>query len=344
MARNSSIVGGGPGAISAHCVRLAVYQPSYRVIQGMRPLAVGKLLEKPTATTFWIYAAGIPAALAANDVINVAEVGGINAGGRHPVLVESAGNGVGVGTGVGTGVGLGVVSGCSDADITVTKGPHAKNQKAGTLNWVGLCHSRRGFLRLSWLLSGAAYILPPRCGAGGTQPALTIRPLCTERSPMSTETSPDVKPHASRNKLLIIIGAAIVVLLAIIAIAVSSQTIRAGQEAGAVASATAEESKMAAIATAGERTLADQRAEDAKTANYVCEQKLLKTHPTATVQAGKTKSTYKASDGSYDTGGYTDAPAGSTIPMQFVCASIQQPNYTMWTAFLKNDGHGSKIL
>ncbi|BCW78297.1 hypothetical protein [Arthrobacter sp. NicSoilC5] len=161
---------------------------------------------------------------------------------------------------------------------------------------------------------------------------------------MSTETAPEVKPPASRNKLLIIIGAAIVVLLAIIAIAVSSQAIRAGQEADAKASAIAEESKMAAIAAAGEKALADQRAEDAKTANYVCEQKLLKTHPTATIQAGKTKSTYKASDGSYDTtGGYTDAPAGNTIPMQFACSSIQQPNSTMWTVFLKNDGHGSTV-
>jgi hypothetical protein len=156
-------------------------------------------------------------------------------------------------------------------------------------------------------------------------------------------TTPTTTP-ASRNKLLIIIGTAIVVLLAIIAIAVSSQAIRAGQEADAKASAAAEESKMAAIAAAGEKALADQRAEDAKTANYVCEQKLLKTHPTVNIQTGKTKSTYKASDGSYDThGAYTDAPASNTIPMAFICSSIQQPNSTMWNVFLKNDGHGSKI-
>lgn len=161
---------------------------------------------------------------------------------------------------------------------------------------------------------------------------------------MSTEATPEVKPPANRNNLLIIIGAAIVVLLATIAIAVSSPAIRVGQKADANASVIAEESKMAVIAAAGEKALADQRAEDAKTANYVCEQKLLKKHTTATVQAGKTKSTYRASDSSYDTtGAYPDAPAGNTIPMQFVCSSIQQPNSTMWNVFLKSDGHGSTI-
>lgn len=159
---------------------------------------------------------------------------------------------------------------------------------------------------------------------------------------MSTETTPDAKPSGNR-KLLIIIGSAIVVLLAIIAISVSSQAIRAGQEADAKASAIAEESKLAAIAAAGEKALVDRRAEEAKDANYVCEQRLLKKHPTATVQAGKTKSTYKASDGSFDTtGAYTDAPAGNPIPMQFVCSSIKGSG-TSWTVFLKNDGHGSTI-
>lgn len=160
---------------------------------------------------------------------------------------------------------------------------------------------------------------------------------------MPTEATPEAKPPANRNKLLIIIGAAIVVLLAIIAIAVSSQAIRAGQEADAKASAIAEESKMAAIAAAGEKALADQLAEDAKDASYVCEQRLLKVHPTATVQAGKTKSTYKESDGSFDTvGAYTDAPKGNTIPMQFKCSS-KKGSGTSWTVFLSNDGHGSKI-
>lgn len=159
---------------------------------------------------------------------------------------------------------------------------------------------------------------------------------------MSTEATPEVKPPANR-KLLIFIGSAIVVLLAIIAIAVSSQAIRANEEAAAEASAVAEASKMAAIAAAGEKALADQRAEDAKDANYVCEQRLLKKHPTATVQAGKTKSTYKESDGSFDTvGAYTDAPKGNTIPMQFKCSSIKGSG-TSWAVFLSNDGHGSTI-
>jgi hypothetical protein len=160
---------------------------------------------------------------------------------------------------------------------------------------------------------------------------------------MSTEATPEVKPPANRNKLLIIIGGAIVVLLAIIAVAVSSQAIQANQEAAAQASAAAEASKLAAITEAGEKALAAQRAEYAKDASYVCEQRLLKVHPTATVQDGKTKSTYKESDGSFDTvGAYTDAPKGNTIPMQFKCSSIKGSG-TSWTLFLSNDGHGNKI-
>jgi hypothetical protein len=152
------------------------------------------------------------------------------------------------------------------------------------------------------------------------------------------------QPSSARsNKLLLIIGGAVVVLLAIIAVAVGSQAIRGNQEAEAKASAVAEASKMAVIAEAGEKALSEQRAEEAKDASYVCEQRLLKKHPTATVQAGKTKSTYKASDGSYDTtGAYTDAPAGNPIPMQFVCSSVKGSG-TSWTVFLSNDGHGRTI-
>ncbi|MFF1830739.1 hypothetical protein [Paenarthrobacter sp. NPDC058040] len=161
---------------------------------------------------------------------------------------------------------------------------------------------------------------------------------------MPTETTPEVKPPASRNKLLIIIGGAIVVLLAIIAIAVSSQAIRAGNEAEAKSSAEASAKAMLAAADEAQKVIDDQLAEDAKSANYVCEQRLLKVHPTATVQAGKTKSTYKKSDGSCDTvGAYTDAPKGNTIPMQFKCSSIKQPNSTTWNVFLSNDGHGDRI-
>lgn len=158
---------------------------------------------------------------------------------------------------------------------------------------------------------------------------------------MTTEATPEVKPPANR-KLLIIIGAAIVALLAIIAIAVSSQAIRANEEAAAEASTVPEASKMAAVAAAGEKALADQCAEDAKDANYVCEQRLLKyTRPPSSGPARR--STYKASDGSFDTrGAYTDAPKGNPLPMQFVCSSIKGSG-TSWTVFLSNDGHGSTI-
>ena len=160
---------------------------------------------------------------------------------------------------------------------------------------------------------------------------------------MSVETTPEVKPPASRNKLLIIIGAAVVVLLAVIAIAVSSQAIRAGQEADAKASAAASTAAMLKAANAAQKVIDDQRAADAKDANVVCEKRLIQKHPTATVQAGKTKSIYEASDNSYDTtGAYTDAPAGNTIPMQFVCSSIKTGG-TSWNVFLKSDGHGSRI-
>ncbi|MET3348998.1 UNVERIFIED_ORG: type II secretory pathway pseudopilin PulG [Arthrobacter sp. UYEF1] len=161
---------------------------------------------------------------------------------------------------------------------------------------------------------------------------------------MSTEAMPEVKPPANRTKLiLIIIGAAVVVLLAIIAISVSSQAIRAGQEADTKASAEASAKAMLAAADAAQKVIDDQRAEDAKDANYVCEQRLLKKRPTATVQAGKTKSTYKASDGSFDTtGSYTDASKGETYPMGFVCSSIKGSG-TSWTVFLKSDGHGSLV-
>ncbi|WP_026536960.1 hypothetical protein [Arthrobacter sp. 9MFCol3.1] len=160
---------------------------------------------------------------------------------------------------------------------------------------------------------------------------------------MSVETTPEVKPPPSRNKLLIIIGAAVVVLLAVIAIAVSSQAIRAGQEADAKASAEASTAAMLKAVDEAQKVIDDQRAADAVEANTVCEKRLVQKHPTATAQAGKTRSAYKASDNSYDTvGAYTDVPAGNTIPMQFVCSSIKGSG-TSWTVFLSNDGHGSRI-
>lgn len=163
-----------------------------------------------------------------------------------------------------------------------------------------------------------------------------------ERSaPMSNDITPETKPPANRNKLLIIIGTTVVVLLVVIAVSVSSQAIRAGQESDAKASAEASASAMSAALDAAQKVIDDQHAADAKEANTVCGKRLIQKHPTATVLEGKTKSTFKASDGSYDTtGAYTDAPAGNTIPMQFVCSSIKGSG-TSWTVFLKSDGHGT---
>ncbi|TDK27903.1 hypothetical protein E2F48_01960 [Arthrobacter crusticola] len=153
---------------------------------------------------------------------------------------------------------------------------------------------------------------------------------------MSTEATPEVKPPANRNKLLIITGSVIVVLLAIIAIAVSSQAIRASEEAAAEASAVAEASKKAEIAAAAEQAVANQLETDAEDANDVCEQRLKQKLPTAVVKAAKTVSTYKESDGSFDTTGvYTNPDKGDTIPMQFACSSIKG-NDKSWNVFLKS--------
>ncbi|MDQ0078227.1 hypothetical protein [Arthrobacter oryzae] len=153
---------------------------------------------------------------------------------------------------------------------------------------------------------------------------------------MSTPEQPaPQKSGLSRNKILIIIGGAVILLLAIIAIAVSSQAIRASEEAAAKEKAVVEASKMAEIAKAGEEALADLKAADAKEANGVCERRLVQKYPTATVDASKTKSVFRASDGSYDTtGAFTDKPAGNTIPRQFVCSSIKGSG-TSWTVYLK---------
>lgn len=155
---------------------------------------------------------------------------------------------------------------------------------------------------------------------------------------MSTEQPASPTPGPHRNKLLIIIGSAIIVLLAIIAIAVSSQSIRASDEAAAKESAVAEASKMVEIAK-GEKTLADQKAADAAEANHVCEEQVLKKHPTAAFEAGKTISTFNAFDSSYETVGYytDDALYGNSIPMQFICSSTNGSG-TSWDVILKAIG------
>ncbi len=158
---------------------------------------------------------------------------------------------------------------------------------------------------------------------------------------MSNDLNPKTQSSANRSKPLIIIGAIVVVLLVVIAVSVTSQAIRAGQEADAKASTEASASAMSAALDAAQKVIDDQRAADSKEANTVCEKRLIQKHPTATVLVGRTKSTLRSSDGSYDTtGAYTDAPAGNTIPMQFVCSSIKSSG-TSWNVFLKSDGHGS---
>ncbi|MCP9000356.1 hypothetical protein NFC73_11545 [Pseudarthrobacter sp. RMG13] len=159
-----------------------------------------------------------------------------------------------------------------------------------------------------------------------------------------SETTTEVRPPANRTKLiLIVVGALVVVLLAVIAISVSSQAIRAGQEADAKASAEASEAAMLKAVLEAQKLVDAEKAKMAKDANYVCETRLKEKLPTATVQAGKTVSTFRASDGSYDTkGAYTDAPAGNPIPMQFVCSSIKGTG-TSWTVFLSSVGRGSMV-
>ncbi|GAP53467.1 hypothetical protein AHiyo6_00320 [Arthrobacter sp. Hiyo6] len=189
----------------------------------------------------------------------------------------------------------------------------------------------------------AGLIVLGEINAGRTSPSHRPYGILKGTTMTITEQPTPPKTGLGRTKLLIIIGGAIVVLLVIIAVAVSSQAIRSGQEADAKVSASASASAMMAALDAAQKVIDDQRAADAVDANAVCEKRLIQKHPTATVQAGKTKSTYRASDNSYDTtGGYTDAPAGNTIPMQFVCSSTKGSG-TSWSVFLKNDGHGSLV-
>ena len=151
----------------------------------------------------------------------------------------------------------------------------------------------------------------------------------------AADTPPRVKRPYKRSRLLIIIGTVVVVLLAIIAVAVSSQAIRASDQAAAKEKAIAQQSAIAKIADDAQRELDALKVKNAEEANTVCERQVLKRYPTATIQTGKTKSTSKASDGSYDTvGAYTDKPAGNPIPVQFVCSSIKGSG-TSWTVFLK---------
>jgi hypothetical protein len=140
-------------------------------------------------------------------------------------------------------------------------------------------------------------------------------------------------PAKLNNKLLIIIGSAIVVLLAIIAIAVSSQAIRAGQEADAKASAAASVSASAKAVADAQRSIEDEAAKALQEAEKACHLEVTMEHPTARIKS--TESIPKGFNGYQTDGMYTDkALYGNEIPMQYVCSTTNASNGASWTAKL----------
>lgn len=139
---------------------------------------------------------------------------------------------------------------------------------------------------------------------------------------MSVEPTPESKQRAGRNKLLIIIGSAIVVLLAIIAVAVSSQAIR---EVTAEASASA--SAKAVIDT--REALADAAEKDQQEAQNACQSQVLIKHPTASFEGRymSTRTELKMG-GEYQTvGAFTDEPLyKNSMSMQYVCSTTKTSN------------------
>lgn len=142
---------------------------------------------------------------------------------------------------------------------------------------------------------------------------------------------------ANRNKLLImIVGGLVVVLLAIIAWAVSSQAIRANEEAAAKEKAIAQESAMAKAVDEAQKIADKAMAELRSTASDVCERRLLEEHPTYTIRADTTTvSTFDKSSNTWETkGAWTEDAAGSTIPRQFVCNSSRNLDGQSWAVRL----------
>lgn len=130
-------------------------------------------------------------------------------------------------------------------------------------------------------------------------------------------TTPQLTPARS-NKLLIIIGGAIVVLLAIIAIAVSSQAIRADQEADAKASAEARVSASAKAVVDAQKAIDDAAAQRLTEAEEACHDAVRMQRPTAAFKS--TTSELYGFDGYETDGMYTDkARYGNEISMQYVC-------------------------
>lgn len=151
---------------------------------------------------------------------------------------------------------------------------------------------------------------------------------------MTEHPAPAPRP-ANRNKLLIIIGSVIVVLLTIIAWAVSSQAIRANDEAAAREKATVQESALEKAADEAQKVLDEKMAELKSTASDVCERRLLQDHPTYAVRSGTTVSTLEESTGVWVTkGAWTEVAAGSTIPREFVCNSTPNADGQTWAVRL----------
>lgn len=133
-------------------------------------------------------------------------------------------------------------------------------------------------------------------------------------------TTPQPAPANRNNKLLILIGGAIVVLLAIIATAVSSQAIRAGQEADAKASAEASVSASAKAVVDARKAIEDEAAKTLQEAENACHQEVLKKRPTAKFES--TRSIPKGFNGYETDGQYTDVVLyGNEMSMQYVCST-----------------------
>ncbi|MBP2266268.1 hypothetical protein J3A64_001732 [Pseudarthrobacter sp. PvP004] len=143
-------------------------------------------------------------------------------------------------------------------------------------------------------------------------------------------TIPQPAP-AGNNTLLIIIGATIVVLLAIIATAVSSQAIRAGQEADAKASVVARVSASAQAVVDAQKAIDDAAAQRLTDAEEACHDAVQMQRSTPVFKS--TASVMYGFDG-YETDGiYTDkALYGNEIPMQHVRRTRESKSGSGWTS------------
>jgi len=138
----------------------------------------------------------------------------------------------------------------------------------------------------------------------------------------------------------LILLAAVVVVLAGVAIAVSAQSPRTDRQAAttppsapaATTTADAPGSASPASDSPTEEAAKPAAAELLDEANTVCEMRVTEKYPTAEVQPG-TKSTAKAKSGSYQTtGSYTDPTAGKPAAMDFQCTSVNTTG--TWTVNL----------